>query len=165
MIELSPLVVSYLVNKIRNRVSPNFRQNVSEINVNCFGGGMLWILRPIFILGCGCGAWWNKTRWIILRFSNELYISFVLFPRAPEPGMNFSISKVVYWKPSVHSLPLHPKSSTLIEMCLCQAVGRKRMYRALMSGFSLWETMVSGSVLPSNTWKIEVGLTSVKFSQ
>ena len=51
--------------------------------------------------------------------------------------MNFSISKVVYCKPSVHSLPLHPKSSTLIEMCLCQAVGRKRMYRALMSGFSL----------------------------
>ena len=39
LIELSPLVVSYLVNKIRNRVSPNFRQNVSEINVNCFGGG------------------------------------------------------------------------------------------------------------------------------
>ena len=38
LIELSPLVVSYLVNKISNRVSPNFCQKVSEINVNCLGG-------------------------------------------------------------------------------------------------------------------------------
>ena len=41
LIELSPLVVSYLVNTISNRVSPNFRQNVAEINVNCFGGDAL----------------------------------------------------------------------------------------------------------------------------
>ena len=33
---------------------------------------------------------------IILRLSNEFYISFALFPQASEPGVNFYISKLVY---------------------------------------------------------------------
>ena len=33
---------------------------------------------------------------IILRLSNEEYISFVLFSQALEPSMNFNISKLVY---------------------------------------------------------------------
>ena len=42
-----------------------------------------------FILGCE--AWGNKTKKIIVRLSNEYYISFVLFPQASEPSMYFDI--------------------------------------------------------------------------
>ena len=41
-------------------------------------------------------AWGNKTKEIILRLSDEYNISFVLFPQASEPCMNFNISKMVY---------------------------------------------------------------------
>ena len=39
----------------------------------------------------GSTAWENETKEIVLRLSNELYISFVLFPLASEPSMNFDI--------------------------------------------------------------------------
>ena len=45
----------------------------------------------------GSEAWGNKTNEIILRLSNKQYISFVLFPQASEPSMNFNIAKMVYW--------------------------------------------------------------------
>ena len=38
----------------------------------------------------------NKIKEIILRLSNEEYISFVLFPQASEPSMNFNIWELVY---------------------------------------------------------------------
>ena len=39
----------------------------------------------------GTEAWGNKTKEITFRLSNEKYISFVFFPRAPEPCMEFNI--------------------------------------------------------------------------
>ena len=38
-----------------------------------------------------------KQKKIILRLSNELHISFVLFPQASEPSVNFNTSKMVHW--------------------------------------------------------------------
>ena len=60
-----------------------------------------------FILGSE--AWGNKTKELILRLSNESYISFVSFPQASEPSMNFNISKTVYSK-SFQSGRIQPES-------------------------------------------------------
>ena len=49
----------------------------------------------------GSEAWGNKTKEIILRPSNEQYISFVLFPQASEPSMNFNIANMVQWMATI----------------------------------------------------------------
>ena len=44
----------------------------------------------------------------MLRLSNEYYISFVLFPQALEPSMNFNIPKMVHCTyPSLNHLDYH----------------------------------------------------------
>ena len=47
-------------------------------------------------------------------------ISFVLFPRASEPSMNFNISKMVYWLSSQYSSP----PSLLTTVCFCLLFGQ-----------------------------------------
>ena len=49
-----------------------------------------------FILGCE--AWGNRTKnHLEAQQLINKYISFVLFPQASEPSMNFNVSKMVYW--------------------------------------------------------------------
>ena len=51
--------------------------------------------RPFFILGSE--AWGNKTKQIYYSLLSLKMISFVLFPEASQPSMNFNISELVYW--------------------------------------------------------------------
>ena len=44
----------------------------------------------------GSEAWENKTKEMNYSTLNLEVISFVLFPQASEPTMNFNISKLVY---------------------------------------------------------------------
>ena len=44
----------------------------------------------------GSEAWGNKTKEMNYSTLNLEVISFVLFPQASEPSMNFNISKLVY---------------------------------------------------------------------
>ena len=54
---------------------------------------------------------------------------------------------------TMHSLPLQPNSSTLIDIWLRQAVGRMRMYRALTALDSSWKTTVLRSLFAANSLK------------
>ena len=54
---------------------------------------------------------------------------------------------------TMHSLPLQPNSSTLIDIWPRQAVGRMRMYRALTALDSSWKTTVLRSLFAANSLK------------
>ena len=49
-------------------------------------------------------------------------------------------------------LPLQPYSSVLIDILPRNVIGRKRIKRALIGGFTSWYTTVSRSVFPANTY-------------
>ena len=53
-------------------------------------------------------------------------------------------------------LPLQPYSSALIDIVPCHVIGRKRIKRALIGGFTSWYTTVSRSVFPGNTYNNEM---------
>ena len=59
-----------------------------------------------------------------------------------------SINVLLVINKSISSLPKQPYSSTRIVIQLYQAVGRKRMYLALIGGKRSWYTTVSLSVFP-----------------
>ena len=72
-----------------------------------------------FILGSQ--VWGSKTKEVILRLSNEQYISFVSFPQASEPSMNFNIPKMVCSK-SFQSGRIQPKNivKKFTSDCICR---------------------------------------------
>ena len=53
-------------------------------------------------------------------------------------------------------LPLQPYSSVLIDILPRNVIGRKRIKRALIGGFTSWYTTVSRSVFPANTYNNEM---------
>ena len=63
------------------------------------------------------------------------------------------------------ALPLQPNSSSLIDIWLCQAVGRMRMYCALTAVDSSWETTVLRSLFAANSFKRTQGQSVRHFTK